>query len=152
MDKPAFVYVTFIKSTRERVFQALTDGAIIPEYWFGFRLESDWKVGGPLRFYSPDGKLAHDDRVLRYEPHSVISYSWHPLMHGFDKEAESRVTFTLEDADGGVKLTLTHDQSPDESIVLPAVSNGWPAVLSNLKTLLETGETLGIRPPNKIKK
>src|SRR5258708_38564424 len=103
MDKPSFVYVTYIRSTREKVFRALTDGAATQEYWFGHRIESDWKVGGPLRFYEGD-KLVHDDKVLAYDPPALLSYSWKPLRKDFDGETESRVTFTLEEVGEHVKL------------------------------------------------
>jgi len=149
MDKPSFVYVTYIKSTRERVWQALTDGAVTQAYWFGYRIESDWKVGGPLRFYDPSGKLAHDDRVLEAEPPARLAYSWRPLMKGFDKEPASRLTMTLEEVGALVKLTVEHDEFEPGSAVLPAVSRGWPAVLSSLKSLLETGEALKMTPPEK---
>ena len=142
MDKPNFVYVTYIRSTREKVWRALTDGAVTPEYWFGHRIESDWAVGGALRFYDDTGKLVHDDIVLAFDPPGLLSYSWHPLRHGFDKESPSRVTFTLEQAGPQVKLTMTHDQFPPDSVVLQAVAKGWPGVLSSLKSLLETGEGL----------
>ncbi|MDB5392941.1 MAG: ATPase [Rhodospirillales bacterium] len=146
-DKPSFVYVTYIKSTRERVWQALTDNAMIPDYWFGHRIESDWKVGAPLKFYDGD-QLVHDDRVLAYNPPSVLSYSWRPLRKGFEGEAESRVTFTLEETGAHVKLTMVHDQMQPGGKMLGAVSGGWPAVLSSLKSLLETGAALdGLRPP-----
>ena len=146
MDKPSFVYVTYIRSTREKVWQALTDGAATREYWFGHRVESDWKVGGPLRFYDGD-KLVHDDKVLACDPPSLLSYGWKPLHKGFEGETESRVTFTLEEAGAHVKLTMVHDEMMPGGKMLNAVSGGWPAVLSSLKSLLETGNALDLRPP-----
>jgi uncharacterized protein YndB with AHSA1/START domain len=146
MDKPSFVYVTYIRSTREKVWQALTDSAIMPDYWFGHRIESDWKVGGPLRFYEGD-RLVHDDRVLACDPPALLSYSWKPLREAFAGETESRVTFTLEQAGDQVKLTMVHDDMMPGGKMLGAVSGGWPAVLSSLKSLLETGNALGMRPP-----
>jgi uncharacterized protein YndB with AHSA1/START domain len=76
-DKPSFVDVTYIKSTREHVFEALTDGAITSKYWFGHRIEGEWRVGGPLKFDHED-KLVHDDKVLAYDPPNLLSYSWPP--------------------------------------------------------------------------
>jgi uncharacterized protein YndB with AHSA1/START domain len=73
VDKPKFVYVTYIRSTREKLFQALTDGEATRAYWFGFRIESDWKVGRPLRFYNPEGQLVHDDTLLTYDAPATLS-------------------------------------------------------------------------------
>jgi uncharacterized protein YndB with AHSA1/START domain len=148
-NRPKFVYVTYIKSTREKVFQALTDGDISEKYWFGNRVESDWKVGGNVKFYD-DGKLVHDDPLLAYDPPSLLSYSWRPLHKRFEDETPSRVTCTLEEIDGYVKLTLVHEDFMPGGKMMDAVSQGWPVVLSNLKTLMETGEVLaGLRPPSR---
>ena len=142
MDKPKFVYVTYIRSTREKVWHALTDGATTRAYWFGYRIESDWKIGDPLRFYNPEGQLAHDDTVLACDPPSILSYGWKPLMKGFEEETESRVTFTLEQVGDQVKLTMVHDEMMPGGKMLDAVSVGWPGVISSLKSLLETGKAL----------
>ena len=147
MDKPKFVYVTYIRSTREKVFAALTDGGATRAYWFGYRIESDWKVGGPLRFYNPEGQLVHDDKLLTFDPPSTLSYGWKPLQKGFEGETESRVTFRLEQAGEQVKLTMVHDEMMPGGKMLDAVSGGWPAVLSSLKSLLETGNALTMKPP-----
>jgi uncharacterized protein YndB with AHSA1/START domain len=147
--KPKFVYVTYIKSTRKDVFQALTDGDICEKFWFGHRVEIDRKVGGSIKFYD-NGKLVHDDKLLAYDPPSLLAYSWQPLNKGFDDETPSRVTCTLEDAGGYVKLTLVHDDFMPGGKMMDAVSQGWPVVLSGLKTLMETGEAPdGLRPPHK---
>ena len=148
MDKPSFVYVTYIRSTREKVFAALTDGAATREYWFGHRIESDWKVGGPLRLYNSADELVHDDKVLTYDPPSSLSYSWKPLIKGFEGESESRVTFTLEQAGDQVKLTMVHDNMMPGGKMLDAVSGGWPMVLASLKSLLETGNALRRHVPD----
>jgi uncharacterized protein YndB with AHSA1/START domain len=148
MDKPSFVYVTYINSTRERVWQALTDGALTSQYWFGHRIESDWTVGAPLKFYE-DGRQVHDDRILTCEPPALLSYTWHSLLKDFENEPVSRVTFTLEEAGDQVKLTMVHDEFGDGGKMLRAVSQGWPAVLSSLKSLLETGSPLKIPRPRR---
>jgi uncharacterized protein YndB with AHSA1/START domain len=141
-DRPSFVYVTYIRSTREKVFAALTDGDATRAFWFGYRIESDWKVGGPLRFYNPEDQLAHDDTLLTYDPPSTLAYSWKPLMKGYEDETESRVTFTLEQTGDQVKLTMVHDEMMPGGKMLNAVSTGWPAVIASLKSLLETGAAL----------
>lgn len=147
MDKPRFVYVTYIRSTPERVWQALTDGAMTSQYWFGHRIEGDWRPGGAIRFYDASGTLVHDDTVLACDPPSLLSYSWRPLQKAFEGEPESKVTFTLEPAGDQVKLSMIHENLEPDGKMFRAISNGWPAVLSSLKTLLETGAALQ-RPTN----
>ena len=142
MSKPTFVYVTYIRATREKVWQALTDGALTDKYWFRHRIEGEWKVGGLLRFYDGTGKLVHDDKVLACDPPSLLSYSWRSIRQEHLDWGTSRVTFTLEQIDDQVKLTMTHDEFAPDGRMLQAVSGGWPAVLSSLKSFLETGMAL----------
>ncbi|WP_093840106.1 ArsR/SmtB family transcription factor [Streptomyces aidingensis] len=160
MDKPAFVYVIYIRTSAEKLYRALTEPEFIDAYMGGTGPRSDWRVGSPVRWKSdPAGQ--HEElgqRVLEAEPGRRLSYTWHTLqpMHRdlFDSDEEfaearrerSRVTFDIEPAEVpelGVKLTITHDgfDSPD-SRMLHSVSGGWVMILSALKTLLETGRPL----------
>jgi uncharacterized protein YndB with AHSA1/START domain len=142
MSEPKFVYVTYIATTPQRLWQALTDGAFTRRYWFGTTVESDWAVGSQVRFRS-DGELHDSGEVLEYEPYRRLSYTWRVEFHEiFRREKPSRVTFELEPVGAEVKLTVTHDEFEPGSKVLGAVSNGWPVVLSSLKSLLETGHAL----------
>ena len=140
-DKPKFVYVIYIASTVEKVFKALTDPKQSAQYWFGYEVTSDWKVGAAFSLVK-DGKPWDTGKVLEYDPPRRLSYSFHPEHDGLETEKPSRVTFNLEEINGQVKLTMTHDDFAASSQVLPKISTGWPSVLSSLKSLLETGKEL----------
>lgn len=157
MNKPEFVYVTYIKTTPEKLWQALTDSTFTRRYW-GVELESDWRVGSPVLTQAVPGGEIRDlgQVVLESEPPRRLSYSWHNYqpehaeMFGWTdelfaelvKEKRSKVTFELEPVGSMVKLTVIHDDFEPGSEMLKGVSEGWPAILSCLKTLLETGEPL----------
>ncbi|WP_405783832.1 ArsR/SmtB family transcription factor [Streptomyces sp. NBC_00859] len=161
MDKPEFVYVTYIQATPEKLYEALTEWEFIKRYMGGWGPRSDWEPGSPVEWkMGPDGDFEDlDQRVLEAVPGKRLSYTWHTLqsMHRvlfddvteeqFDeaRQERSKVTFVIEPAEvpaAGVKLTITHDgfDSPD-SKMLEGVSDGWVMILSALKTLLEDGRT-----------
>ncbi|MBV9359191.1 MAG: metalloregulator ArsR/SmtB family transcription factor [Chloroflexi bacterium] len=156
----AFLYTTYIKSTPERVWQALTDPAFTRRYW-GITFDTDWRAGSPLIFHTAGLAIADPAQcVLEAEPYRRLSYTWHTLTPewasaiGRDesfgetiaREPRSRVTFDIESQGDTVKLTVMHDGFEPGSQVLEMISGGWPRVLSNLKTLLETGDALeGVR-------
>jgi|SRR3972149_112192 len=142
MSKPSFVYVIYIASTPEKVWQALTDGKMTERYWFGNRVESDWKVGSPFALKRGDKKVTDTGTVLKCEPRRCLSYSFHPEHEGFENEQPSRVTFELEKQKDQVKLTMIHDEFEPDSKVFESISRGWPLILSSLKSMLETGRTL----------
>ena len=152
MRKPEFVYVTFIKTTPEKLWHALTNTAFTESYWFGCSLTSDWKVGSRMHM-DRAGKVVNEGFVLESDPPRRLSYSW---LSVFDaemiKERPSRVTFVLEPSDGAVKLTVTHEDFAEGSKTLPSISEGWPLVLSSLKSMLETGKPLAIKmePPKRM--
>jgi uncharacterized protein YndB with AHSA1/START domain len=136
--KPDFVYVTWIHAPVQRVWDALKDAELTKQYWGVHKNVSDWKVGSEWKHvdYDDDSKVAVRGRVLVHEPPHKLSFTWESSA----KEADSpttTVTFTLEDAFGATKLTLLHEGLPD--VRKGAVVEGWPAILSSLKTLLETG-------------
>jgi uncharacterized protein YndB with AHSA1/START domain len=140
-DKPKFVYVIYIASSLEKVFTALTDPKLSARYWFGYQVTSEWKIGAAFSLVK-DGKPWDTGKVLEYDPPRRLSYSFHPEHDGLENEKPSRVAFDLEDINGQVKLTMTHDEFDDGSQVFPKVSVGWPSILSSLKSLLETGNEL----------
>jgi DNA-binding transcriptional ArsR family regulator/uncharacterized protein YndB with AHSA1/START domain len=164
MSETAFVYATYIRTTPEMLWKALTDSSFTLRYW-GVGLKSDWQVGSPVLLQDgPDLPFRdHGQRVLLSEPYGRLSYSWHnyqpehaaffgwsdEYLAQLQTERRSRVTFEIEPQDGYVKLTLIHDDLQPDSEMIRAVSGrrpetgGWPEVLSNLKSLLETGEVLG---------
>jgi uncharacterized protein YndB with AHSA1/START domain len=146
MSEPKFVYVTYIATTPEKLWQALTDGTFTEQYWFGTRIESDWTLGARVSFVRND-TVSDYGVVLECEPPRRLSYSWRVEFHEeFRHERPSRVTFEIEPipaSAGGkrpeVKLTVTHDDFDPGSKVFLAVSGGWPLVLASLKSFLETG-------------
>jgi DNA-binding transcriptional ArsR family regulator/uncharacterized protein YndB with AHSA1/START domain len=137
-DRPTYVYTTYIESTPDKVWHALTDADLTARYW-GHRNESpDWQVGSPWRHVRTDG--TGDDgggEILVSDPPRRLSMSWD----------DTTVTFDIEPFEGIVKLTVTHEGLSDED--LAGAAQGWPAVLANLKTLLETGRTMS-QPPWKM--
>ena len=161
MGETEFVYTTYIATTPERLWQALTDPAFTRRYW-GAELYSDWQVGSPVLWKEGLDEEPRDlgQVVLEAEPQRRLSYTWHhprpyhAEMLGWSaerlaeaqREPRSRATFDLEPADDAVKLTVTHDGFAPASPMLDAVSAGWPQLLANLKTLLETGDTMHAAP------
>jgi len=139
MDKPNFVYVTYIKTSAEKLWRALTSSEFTTQYWFGTRWESDWKTGSACRAYDGDGKLTLTGEVLQSNPFTRLSYTFHNEKAGLAHEAASRVTYELAVEGDVVKLTVLHDGFEPGSAVFQAISQGWPKVLSGLKSLLETG-------------
>jgi len=160
MDKPSFVYTTFIRSTPERLWRALTDPAFTQRYW-GVAFDSDWLPGSSITLRQWGLTISNPDQVvLESEPYRRLAYTWHTFTPewqeqaaervGFPKEflervaaePRSKVAFEIDDLGEFVKLTVIHDGFEPGSEVLETISQGWPHILSNLKTLLETGDTL----------
>ncbi len=143
MSNPEFVYATFIKTTPEKLWKALTTTEFTRQYWFSSHVESDWQEGSPITFYQADGKTENvRGKILRSNPPRELSYSWAPARDNAADEPPSRVTFNLEKNGDLVKLTVVHDQFTPDSAEIARVSKGWPAVLSSLKSLLESGQPL----------
>jgi uncharacterized protein YndB with AHSA1/START domain len=142
MSKPKFVYVTYIASTPDKVWQALTDAKISALYWFGYSISADGKVGSPVALKSADGKIMDKGVILESDPPRRLSYSWAPQYEEFKNERPSRVTFTLAPFKDQVQLTILHEDFDEDSKVFESISGGWPKVLSSLKSLLETGRAL----------
>jgi uncharacterized protein YndB with AHSA1/START domain len=144
-DKPTFVYVTYIHSTPERVWDAVTDEALTADYW-GHSNVSDWQVGSSWEHQRTDGSSIADvvGTVLESDPprRLVITFE-EPNAEPADEP--SRVTFDIEPHRDIVRLTVTHENLADQE-QYGAASAGWPAVLANLKSLLETGSVLP-QPP-----
>jgi uncharacterized protein YndB with AHSA1/START domain len=140
-NRSSFVYVTVIRTTPEKLWEALTDAKLIRRYWFDAIVECDWNKGSAWRKSRGDGSLTDTGEILEFDPprRMVIRWQgeWQPE---FKAEGPSRCTLALEPMDGAVKLTSTHEIERPESKFIAALSEGWPLVLSNLKSLLETGE------------
>ena len=147
MNKPEFVYTTYIETTPEKLWSALTDGEFTERYWFGHRVASDWEIGSPYKFVK-EGKDKIAGKVLAFEPPKRLSYTWDPFTPDADRERTSRVTFDLEPRGKVVKLTVTHDNLDEGGKTFRDISGGWPMVIANLKSLLETGHPLPAMPPS----
>jgi uncharacterized protein YndB with AHSA1/START domain len=151
MSKPEFVYATYIETTPEKLWRALTDGDFTERYWFGHRVSSDWKVGSPYRFAKP-GTNDIEGKVLVSDPPRRLAYSWTSCSPADKPERPSRVTFDLEPRGKVVKLTVTHDDFDEGSQAFRNISGGWPMVMASLKSLLESGRVLTIDPPTAASK
>ena len=137
----AFVYVTYIRSPRERVWQALTTPSFIKRYWFGMEVTSDFRPGAEWKLQFEDGRIADHGEILEAAPPEKLVIRWiNAWRPEFADEGPTRCTFTLETAGTATKLTVCHEIERKESKLIEAVSGGWPKILSNLKSLLETGD------------
>jgi uncharacterized protein YndB with AHSA1/START domain len=142
-EKPKFVYVIYIRTTQEKLWRALIEPEFTRQYWAGTWQESDWNAGAPWRIMIPDGRVADSGEIIEFDPPRRLVLTWrNEFKPELRQEGFSRLTYTLERQGDMVKLTLTHDIDWPESKFIEAVSNGWPAILSSLKSLLETGESL----------
>jgi uncharacterized protein YndB with AHSA1/START domain len=145
-----FIYATYIRTTPEELWQALTDGAFSVKYWMGFRIELEQKAGGRVRILPPKGMEQagdHAGEVLECEPLRKLVYTWKqqdtPEIAG-KRNGLSKVTYELKPMGDQVRLRLIHENLLPEDIekdpnTFKGINNGWPAVLSSLKSLLETG-------------
>lgn len=141
VNESTFVYVIFIRTTPERLWQALTSAELTQQYWFGVRAESEWKASSPWRLVFADGRLADSGEVLEADPPRRLLLKWrNEFMPELKAEGYSQCCFELEPHGGAVKLTITHSMARADSKFVRAVAQGWPGILSNLKSLLETGE------------
>ena len=141
MSKPEFIYVTFIETTPDKLWHALTDADFTERYWFNHRLTSDWQIGSAFSLANQDGPKVLG-KVLESDPPRRLSYSWAPQKEHSRHERTSRVAFDLEQRGTVVKLTVTHDNLEEGGQTIRDISGGWPLVIASLKSLLETGRPL----------
>jgi uncharacterized protein YndB with AHSA1/START domain len=152
--KPAIVYSIYIASTPEKVWQALTSTEFSKQYFFGNSVEVDLRVGGPFIVRTPDGALHISGEVIECDPPKKLTVTfnvnWPELI---DKLGPTLVSYEIEPSGEAVKLTLT--QSQDRVLsddILSGGRSGWPAILSSLKSVLETGKPLTVQmaPPQRM--
>jgi len=140
MTGSKFVYVTFIRTTPEKLWSALTTPEFIKQYWFDMVHDTEWKVGSQWKMLFPDGRVADAGEIAEFDPPRRLAIKWrNEWRPDLKAEGWSRCVMELEPADGVVKLTVTHTIEVENSKLIEAVSGGWPKILSNLKSLLETG-------------
>ena len=139
MPASQFVYVTYIRTTPGELWRALTTPKTIEQYRFGMSVESEWRVGSPWRMYA-EGSLMDSGEILESVPQKRLAMSWlNEWQPEFKAEGKARCVFDIDPVGTSVKLTLTHSIERPDSRFIAAVADGWPMVLSNLKSLLETG-------------
>jgi uncharacterized protein YndB with AHSA1/START domain/DNA-binding transcriptional ArsR family regulator len=157
MDTPTFVYTTYIRTTPEQLWQALTEPAFTERYW-NITFDSDWSTGSPMAWHQRGVTTTDAEQVvIESDPYTRLAYTWHSFTpewaaamdvseerrERLAAERRSKVTFDIEPLDDDqVKLTVVHDDLEPGGLLAGMIGGGWPRVLSNLKTLLETGEPL----------
>ena len=140
MAQSIFIYVTYIRTTPEKLWSALTDVGLMKQYWFGVYCESQWTAGSPWTMVYPDGRITDTGEIVEAEPPRRLLIRWqHQNKPELKTEGESLCTMELEPKGPAVKFSLTHTIEREPSKFIAAVSAAWPMVISNLKSLLETG-------------
>ncbi len=143
MAESQFLYVTFIRTTPEKLWQALIDPEFTRRYWFATTQESEWKPGAPWCIKFADGRVADSGEVVEIESPRRLVLKWrHEIHPELTAEGYSCMTFELAQQGEMVKLTVLHEMDKSDSKFIKAVSGGWPIILSSLKSLLETGASL----------
>ena len=154
MSKPEFVYVTYIRTTPEKLWQALTSAEFSKQYFFGNSVEIEQRIGGAFIMRTPDGALHISGEVVECEPPRKLTFTfnvnWPALI---EKLGPTLVSYDIEPAGDAVRLTMTesHDR-PLSDDILSGGRQGWPAILSSLKSVLETGKPLVVNmgPPQRM--
>ena len=156
MSNPTFVYTTYIRTTPEQLWRGLTDPTFTKRYW-NTTFETDWKARSPMVWDNHGVRIDDPAQVvLESSPYTRLAYTWHTFtpewakahdvsdeaLAALVKERRTKVTFDIEPTDSAVRLTVTHDDFEPGSAILEGVSQGWPEIVSSLKTLLESGEPL----------
>ncbi len=142
MARATFVYVTYIRTTPEKLWSALTDAEFMEQYWFGMHCESQWTAGSPWKLMTGDGQVMDAGEILEAEPPRRLVIRWQNQKPELKAEGDSLCTMELEPSGTAVKLSITHTVEREPSKLILAVSGGWPKVISNLKSLLETGSAV----------
>ena len=143
-----FIYVTYIRTTPEKLWSALTDTDFMQQYWFNARVESDFKKGSPWRIVLEDGRVADTGEILEAKPPKRLVIKWrNEFKPELKADGYAICTIELEPVADAVKLTITHSIDKENAKFIEAVSGGWPKILSNLKSLLETGELVLVEKP-----
>lgn len=139
------VCTIYIKASPEDVWRGLTDGAFTKRYFHSTDVQSSWLEGADVTYFNKDRSIAVAGKVLQAERPNLLSFTWHVHYNAMAfAETPSRVTFELKEVGDATRLVMIHDKFPAGSVVFPQISEGWIAILSNLKTLLETGDVMAV--------
>jgi uncharacterized protein YndB with AHSA1/START domain len=143
MARSTFMYVSYIRATPEKLWSALTDVEFMTQYWFGMHCESEFTAGSPWKLVSGDGQVFDAGEIVEADPPRRLVIRWqHQNKPELKAEGDSLCTIELEPTGAAVKLSITHTIDREPSKLILAVSGGWPKIISNLKSLLETGSTV----------
>jgi uncharacterized protein YndB with AHSA1/START domain len=143
MARSTFVYVTYIRTTPDKLWSALTDVEFTKQYWFGMTSDSQWTAGSPWKLVSSGGEIFDSGEVVEADPPRRLVIRWqHQNRPELKAEGGSLCTMEIEAVGPAVKLSITHTIERDPSKLIEAVSGGWPKIMSNLKSLLETGSVV----------
>lgn len=147
MAKSTYVYVSYIRTTPQALWSALTDVEFMKQYWFGMHCECEWKAGSPWKLVSSGGQVYDSGEIVEADPPRRLVIRWqHQNRPELKAEGPSLCTMELEPIAGVMKLTITHTVDVERSKLIEAVSGGWPKIISNLKSLLETGSVVMAEP------
>ena len=152
MAKSTFIYTTFIRTTPDKLWSALTGQEFQKQYWFGMHCESPYTAGSSWKLVNDRGEVWDAGEVVEADPPRRLVIRWeHQMRPELRAEGASLCTMELVTAGQAVRLTITHCVEREDSKLVEAVSGGWPKILSNLKSLLETG-TVAFEDPSRSKK
>lgn len=145
------VFEVYIRTSAEKLWQAITQADFTEKYYFGSRIESDLKAGSGFNYMTPDGKPMVEGKVVKSDPPRKLVTTFNPT---WAKDADSsfpetRVTYEIEQQGSSCKLSLVHEGLPVDNPMTQGIFGGWSQILSGLKTLLETGEPLVVTPAGK---
>lgn len=143
MNRSEFVYVTYVRTTPDKLWSALTSQEFMRQYWFGTHFETNWKTGSSWQLVFPDGRVADTGEIVEIDPPKRLVLKWrNEFRPELRAEGYASCTIELEPMAEAVKLTIIHTMDRTGSKLIEAVSGGWPRILSNLKSILETGEVV----------
>ena len=145
MGQSKFVYVTYIRTTPQKLWDALTKPEFIRQYWWpaGTMLESEWTLGASWKMVFADGRIADVGEIVEIDPPHRMVIRWHnEIMPEFKAEGFVRGIFDLKQDGDCVRFTVSHTMDIDNAKLIDGVSHGWPIVLSSLKSFLETGRPM----------
>ena len=143
MPRSTFVYVSYIRTTPEKLWSALTDPEFMKQYWFGVRGESQWTAGSEWKLVSPSNQILDAGEIIEADPPRRLVIRWqNQFKPELKAEGPSICTMEIEPSGTATKLSITHAIDVERSKFIEAVSGGWPKIVSNLKSALETGSAV----------